>query len=109
MLKYIKSCYSYVCEIISNNFEYVYRVNKHQLEEENKYYCKMTDGGFVIKKVEEPMPAYGGTAPTWGPQDPGRAPKAHMTPSLLPTPFYLRGTARQTPSQKGGVSEAVST
>ena len=49
MLKYIKSCYSYVCEIISNNFEYVYRVNKHQLEEENKYYCKMTDGGFVIK------------------------------------------------------------
>jgi hypothetical protein len=104
MLKYIKSCYSYVCEMISNRFEYVYGVNKNQLEQENNYYCKMTDGGFVIKKVEEPT-----VPPTWGPADPGRAPKAHMTPSLLPTPFYLRGTARQTPSQKGGVSEAVST
>ena len=90
MLKYIKSCYSYVCEMISNRFEYAYGVNKNQLEQENNYYCKMTDGGFVIKIVEEPT-----VPPT--------------TPSLLPTPFYLRGTARQTPSQKGGVSEAVST
>ena len=49
MLKYIKSCYSYVCEMISNRFEYVYGVNKNQLEQENNYYCKMTDGGFVIK------------------------------------------------------------
>ena len=48
MLKYIKNCYSYVCEIISNRFEYLYGVNKNQLEQENAYYCKMTDGGFVI-------------------------------------------------------------
>ena len=38
MLKYIKSCYSYVCEMISNRFEYVYEVNKNQLEQENNYF-----------------------------------------------------------------------
>ena len=86
MLKYISSCYSYVCEIISKRLEYLQSIDKSRLEQENDYYCRITDGGFVIKKVEEPT-----------------------TPSLIPTSFYLRGTARQTPSQKGGMSEAVST
>ena len=49
MLKYIKNCYSYLCEILSNKFETLYRVNKNRLEQENQHYCKMTDGGFVIK------------------------------------------------------------
>ena len=64
MLKYISSCYSYVCEIISKRLEYLQSIDKSRLEQENDYYCRITDGGFVIKKVEEPtMPAYGGTAP----------------------------------------------
>lgn len=49
MLKYIISCYSYIYETISNKFEYLHGVNKNRLEEENDYYCKITDGGFVIK------------------------------------------------------------
>ena len=98
MLKYISSCYSYVCEIISKRLEYLQSIDKSRLEQENDYYCRITDGGFVIKKVEEPTvlcPPTAGLPPT--------------TPSLIPTSFYLRGTARQTPSQKGGMSEAVST
>lgn len=48
-MEYIKSCYSYICETISNMTEYVKGVNKTGLEEENDYYCKLSDGGFVIK------------------------------------------------------------
>ena len=102
MLKYIKSCYSYVCEMISNRFEYAYGVNKNQLEQENNYYCKMTDGGFVIKKVEEPT-----VPPTWGPADPGRAPKAHMTPSLFLSPFYFRVQRGTRQIKREEVVEAV--
>jgi len=49
MFNYIKKCYSYLCETLSNRFEYIYGVNKNQLEQENQYYCRMTDGGFVMK------------------------------------------------------------
>lgn len=48
MLKYIKKYYSYLCETISNRFEYLYGVNKNLLEKENEIYCRLTDGGFVI-------------------------------------------------------------
>ena len=51
MLKYIKKCYSYICETISNRFEYLYGVNKNRLEQENDFYCRITDGGFVIKNI----------------------------------------------------------
>jgi hypothetical protein len=63
MLKYISTCYSYICETISKRLEYLYGVNRNQLEEENEYYCKMTDGGFVIKenipKTKEERIQYG--------------------------------------------------
>ena len=48
-MEYIKSCYSYIYETISNMTEYVKGVNKTRLEEENDYYCRLSDGGFVIK------------------------------------------------------------
>jgi hypothetical protein len=49
MFNYIKKCYSYLCETLSNRLDYLYGVNKNQLEQENQYYCRMTDGGFVMK------------------------------------------------------------
>ena len=76
MLKYISSCYSYVCEIISKRLEYLQSIDKSRLEQENDYYCRITDGGFVIKKVEEPTVL---CPPTAGlpPYDP------------LPYPYFL--------------------
>ena len=50
MLKYISSCYSYVCEIFSKRLEYLQSIDKSRLEQENDYYCRITDGGFVIKE-----------------------------------------------------------
>jgi hypothetical protein len=49
MLNYITSCYYYIYEALSTKFETLYGVNKNQLEQENQHYCKMTDGGFVMK------------------------------------------------------------
>jgi hypothetical protein len=49
MFNYIMNCYYSFCETFSTKFETLYRVNKNRLEQENQYYCKMADGGFVIK------------------------------------------------------------
>lgn len=49
MLNYIMNCYYSFCETISTKLEYLYGVNKNQLEQENQHYCRMTDGGFVMK------------------------------------------------------------
>jgi hypothetical protein len=84
MLKYIKNCYSYLCEILSNKFETLYRVNKNRLEQENQHYCRMTDGGFVIKKAEEPTVKFEPTARTAVVGPP-------TTPSLRQSSFYFRG------------------
>jgi hypothetical protein len=51
MLKYIKRCYIYIYDTISSKFDFFYGINKSRLEEENEYYCRMTDGGFLIKDV----------------------------------------------------------
>lgn len=48
-MEYVKSFYSYICETISTMTEYVKGVNQTRLEEENDYYCRLSDGGFVIK------------------------------------------------------------
>lgn len=48
-MEYMKSCYSYICETISNMTGYVKGVNKTLLDEENDNYCRLSDGGFVIK------------------------------------------------------------
>ena len=48
-MEYVKNFYSYICETISNMTEYVKGVNQTRLEEENDYYCRLSDGGFVIK------------------------------------------------------------
>jgi len=44
-MEYIKSCYSFFCETISNMTDYVKGVNQTTLEEENDYYCRLSDGG----------------------------------------------------------------
>jgi hypothetical protein len=64
MFNYIINCYYSFCETLSNRFDYLYGVNKNRLEQENQHYCKMIDGGFVIKKVEEPTVKFEPTART---------------------------------------------
>ena len=47
MFKYIKKLYKLICD----RFDFLYTVNLEKLQIENDYYCKMTDGGFLIKDV----------------------------------------------------------
>jgi hypothetical protein len=47
MFRYIKQVYRLICD----RFDFLYNVNLEKLQKENEYYCRMTDGGFVIKDI----------------------------------------------------------